>query len=74
MVIEYHEDVVDDIAKINDDVLKTHLKKIVKTSFYNLSVISPKYPNLHSFTTAMKIEILFLKNQNSILIISIQQK
>jgi len=74
MKVELHQHVVKDLNSLSDDILKIQIKKLLKEGFYNLSVPSLKYPNLHSYITNTNVEILFIKNKFSVLVISIQQK
>ncbi|MEA2100116.1 MAG: hypothetical protein U9P72_08300 [Campylobacterota bacterium] len=74
MIVELHQHVVNDLMLIEDSVLRIQIKKVLKKGFYNLATPSPKYPNLYSYKTNTDVEILFIKNKLSILVVSIQQK
>ena len=74
MIVELHQHVVKDFELITDEVEKIQIKKLLREGFYNVSVPSEKYPNLHSYKTSTNIEILFIKNKNSVLVVSIQKK
>ena len=74
MKVDIHYHVIEDFENITDDLQKIQIKRILKTSFYNVAEPSSKYPNLYIYKTNSKIEILFMKNKNSILVVSIKQK
>ena len=74
MKVDIHQHVVKDLELLSNEILKIQIKKLLKESFYNVSIPSPKYPRLHCYTTNTNVEILFIKNKHSILVVSIQEK
>ncbi|NWF66462.1 MAG: hypothetical protein HXX81_03225 [Campylobacterales bacterium] len=72
MKAEYHSHVKDDLLRL-EPILRSHIILVLKTGFYNISNCIEKCANIYSFKTESGVEILYHKNKNYILVLSINK-
>jgi hypothetical protein len=73
MIVKYHADTANDLLRIQDEILKIHIKNTLKSAFYNIGTQILQYPNLYEYVGEGFV-VTYVSNTTSILVISIAIK